>query len=500
MPQTRAAVDGRPPGRHVTVLSIVLIAVVAVFAFFLYKVSQDRIISAEQRRVELLSNVISSGLRTIMVQGKPIGEFQKFIESVLAEDIEAVRVFSQRGIIIGSSNAAEIGKVISPAHLTRIRQGADTSLFVHRVQDSEIYSAYLLFYNEWPCQKCHGQQSGIRGGIDIEVSARSTEQALGSLRLLIVAGFLVASVLVVALIRSLHGRHVRRPLRSLRDELLTSVSAGERAVLPVTSDELSDIAGMVARIRRDIETLRDEVQRCHTELGLQREKMASLGEVAAAVAHEIKNPLAGISGALQVLSEDIPFESPRKAVCYDILEEIERLDVAVKDFLLYARTPEPNLLPVGINAIIEKVLGEMLQLTVKNNVRIDFEQLEEGHDTVLADPDQIEKVLYNIAAYQVRQMTAGGTLAITCEQRRDEREIMVCLSDTGAGIAAEKLPFVFKPFFSTRQLGGGLKLAISKNVVEKHKGRTEVKSVPGKGTTFTIFLPMAETAWNTQKS
>jgi signal transduction histidine kinase len=253
-------------------------------------------------------------------------------------------------------------------------------------------------------------------------------------------------------------------------------------------DEIGMIVSSLNSLALKLNDYRDETERCDNERLQQIEKMASIGEVAEAVAHEIKNPLAGISGALQVIAEDIPDDSPRKEICKEILDEITRLDTTVKDLLFYTRPPEPNFVLADINAIIEKVKYAVRALAQKINVKINV--ISDNIPEVMIDPDQIEKALISIAHNSISSMPDGGTMTIVSYNKSQFNEVEIALSDTRKTMTEEDLKNVFKPKFATRHMGTGLGLAISKNIIEAHNGRIELENSFKAGSIFRVILPL----------
>ncbi|MEW6108872.1 MAG: ATP-binding protein [Nitrospirota bacterium] len=252
-------------------------------------------------------------------------------------------------------------------------------------------------------------------------------------------------------------------------------------------DEIGMLAKGINSILSDLEESKKEIDRYHADEISHIGKMASIGEIASAVAHEIKNPLAGISGALQVLAEDFPDDSPRKEIANEVLGEIERLDMAVKDLLVFARPPELNLIPADINAIIEKVKNTIQ--ADAHEIRVEIESISDNMSEVIIDPEQIEKAFLNIVNSSLHEMPDGGKLTMAIYNRHRSDEIEITFSDTGKGMSGEDLKNVFKPKFSTKHLCTGLGLAISRNIIERHKGKIFVESRIGSGSTFHIILP-----------
>ena len=254
------------------------------------------------------------------------------------------------------------------------------------------------------------------------------------------------------------------------------------------NDETGILASNINSLLSELEKAQETIDTYQTDTSRHIEKMASIGEVATTVAHEIKNPLAGISGALQVLAEDFPDDSPRKEIANEILLEIERLDMAVKDLIFYAKPPEPLLSITDLTALLHNVRNAVATIAQKQNVTISLES--DNIPKIMIDPFQIEKALLNIAVHSLHAMQDGGRLTIAADDRHEDNTIEIRFHDTGAGMQKAELADVFKPRFSTRYQGSGLGLAISRNIVEHHRGRIDVDSELGRGSTFRVTLPV----------
>jgi signal transduction histidine kinase len=221
------------------------------------------------------------------------------------------------------------------------------------------------------------------------------------------------------------------------------------------------------------------------------ESQATIGQLASVIAHEIKNPLAGISGAIQVLAEGFDPGDPRKEIMGEVLGEIARLDRAVRDLLAYARPSEPSIMPMP--------MGDLVAQSVR---MIEPRARERGVDVVVgaaddvgmvpADPVQMAQVFHYVFLNSLKAMPSGGVMSV-CLRTRDEggRRVMeATVADTGPGLAPEDLDTIFMPFFSSRRTDSGLGLAISRNIVRAHGGRLLAESQPGSGTVFRIIIPL----------
>jgi signal transduction histidine kinase len=227
---------------------------------------------------------------------------------------------------------------------------------------------------------------------------------------------------------------------------------------------------------------------------MQVEKMNALGQLSAAIAHEINNPLTGVIVYTQLLTKMLNNDSLNKEGALDILNKMESALVSsgklVRSLLEFARQSTPTLRPITINSVIDQVLalvGHQAQLQKISIVRNEAS----GLPPVKADFSQLEQVFINLIVNAIQAMPKGGKLTINTALANVDM-ISVAIQDTGYGIPPENIIKLFTPFFSTKEAvkGVGLGLAISYGIVERHGGRIEVKSEVNKGSTFTVYLPV----------
>lgn len=242
-----------------------------------------------------------------------------------------------------------------------------------------------------------------------------------------------------------------------------------------------------------IHVVRDITERKEVEETLQRaEQMKLVGEWAAGLAHEIKNPLAGIKVSVQALSEEPNIAEEDRAIASRAIDEIRRIELLIKSLLNFAKPPKPQLMAVDINDILEKTLAFSLRhptLSSDQTSRIDIvKDLDENLPQTLADPMQMNQVFLNLLLNSIQAMPNGGTLAVRTRCRDRPPPIQITISDTGKGIDKQNIDKIFQPFFTTKPRGTGLGLAITRRLVEQHGGKIYVETHPGEGTLFTILL------------
>jgi signal transduction histidine kinase len=240
---------------------------------------------------------------------------------------------------------------------------------------------------------------------------------------------------------------------------------------------------LMARLRQELSAN----QRVGQQL-LQASKLGAIGELAAAVAHEVNNPLTGILGFAELLLSELPADDPRHDEVAVIRDEAVRARTIVRALLEFARPRPPQRIPANLNDVARSTL-ELVQFRAREaDVAIVAECAEVP--CVELDPDAVRQVLLNLFNNAIDAMPGGGTLRLSTEQVGDR--IRVAVGDTGIGMDEETRSRIFTPFFSTRAVGGdgtGLGLSVSRQIVEGHGGTIEVESTPGNGAVFSVWLP-----------
>ncbi|HSL48371.1 MAG TPA: ATP-binding protein [Candidatus Deferrimicrobiaceae bacterium] len=243
-----------------------------------------------------------------------------------------------------------------------------------------------------------------------------------------------------------------------------------------------DVAGLIG-VCQDLSSIKQMEQRMR-----QADRLAAVGRLSANMAHEIRNPLASISGAVEALARDLPPDHTRGQLVEIVLRESARLNQIVGDFLEYAR-PAP-MAPIEIN--MAEILDEVLLLIEHRALPANLKVSREYGETlpVRADPQRLRQAVWNLCLNAVQAMPDGGELRVGAHSLRERGgHLQISITDTGQGIAETDLPHIFEPFFSTKPEGSGIGLALVYRVVEEHGGSIEVRSRVGEGTTFFLALP-----------
>jgi two-component system sensor histidine kinase PilS (NtrC family) len=233
------------------------------------------------------------------------------------------------------------------------------------------------------------------------------------------------------------------------------------------------------------------------------DKMAAVGALAAGMAHEIRNPLASLSGSIQMLRAELTLDESQQHLMEITLRESERLNALITDFLLYAQPPQSHKILYPVERILEETLDLFIHSpSFRDGIRI-LRPSPQEETRVWIDPDQMKQVFWNLFINAAQSMSNGGEIQVQLgrgnaqgitglslsSQVKDKEWVKISITDSGSGIPPEEKEKIFEPFFTTKENGTGLGLSVVHKIVENHKGLIKVDSALGRGSTFSIFLP-----------
>jgi signal transduction histidine kinase len=244
-----------------------------------------------------------------------------------------------------------------------------------------------------------------------------------------------------------------------------------------------DVAATLESANRDLRDSYEQIVRI--------DRLKTLGEVATGLAHEIRHPLASIRGAFEIIEARAKIDTPETEFSRLGMAEVDRLDHLVWEFLRYARPHDPELRPVSLHEIVERVVRLLRVETERAQVRLETESVVTMRD-VLVDPLQIEQVLLNVVLNAVQASPAGRRTLV--REQVDRQQAVLDVVDEGPGIPREHLSRVFSPFFTTKDKGTGLGLAIAQRIVTAHDGSIDVHQTSTRGTCVRIRLPIGKSA------
>ncbi len=469
--------------------------VIAIYTFFVYRVQSEW-----WRERTQAQNVISATLVNEYLQGVMLSERHDEVLHFLkqlkdSEEIWRGRLVNTAGTVIFSTETQEVKRAtvkLPPDlfHEKRIFHG-------EHIENQERLAVVMLPVAKFQsCQKCHDTKEPFLGAIVLERSLIPAETAVARNRtLLIVYGILIFTIVGVV-VWLLIVRLVTQPVHNVLAQM-ERVRAGDLAARATAQsrDEIGRLAEGFNTMVISLETTTDELHESHTRQIQQAGKLASIGELASGIAHEIRNPLAGIGAAVEILAEKSS-EQDREIVG-EIHRQIQRLNSTLRGLLDFSRPSEPEIVPCDIGELVKPMIALARPDAQKAQVKIDADSLV-ALPPICTDPQQVQQAILNILLNGIQAMPHGGALTIHGEviektlQPGHPRTLCLAIRDTGVGIPRENLDRIFSPFFTTKHRGTGLGLAITRSIIEKNNGHISVQSEVGRGTTITLEFPVCK--------
>jgi two-component system, NtrC family, sensor kinase len=516
-------------------------AMVVIFAMFGYlnvrlhrqHLEQNTLLSAER-----IGDVIKQSTTNYMLRNDRDG-LHRTIQTIASEPgMEKIRIFDQEGRITYTTDPAEQNHVVDKSAeacygchaqsqpLARLNR-PDRFRIYRNSAGTRVLGIITPIENRPACSNaaCHAHppDQQILGVIDTNLSlARADVQlAESSRRMIVYTG--CALLLIICVSWFFIWRVVDNPVKALRrgtqrladGELGYQIEARSRdelGELALSFNEMSRLLhaehdenlAWTHTLEARVEQKTSELKRAH-EHALHTEKMASIGKMAAVLAHEINNPLSGILTYSKLLrkwterdwkdngtgsnADDSRHQEIRDALDL-IASESRRCGELVKNLLTFSRTTPMNLQPTDLNQVIDRSLRLVQHQLDLASIQVES-QLDPNLPLVQCDAAQIEQVLLALVMNAMDAMPQGGNLWLTTSFNHDPAQIRLIVRDDGSGIPPDILPRIFEPFLTTKETGRGvgLGLAISRSILERHRGTIEVQSELGRGTTFTLNLP-----------
>jgi two-component system NtrC family sensor kinase len=493
---------------------------------------REHLTSVVQTSAERCAEVIRSSTRQAMLRNHP-EEVKSIIDTIASQPpVERIRVFDKLGRISTSSQNSEVGTLVDTdaeqcyaCHrrdepLDRLDQ-ADRVRIFRAETGGRVLGVIAPIRNEPECTNaaCHAHDASqtVLGVLDVQLSLAVVDEDIAASERQMIIGLVTTALAILALVGLLAWRMVLRPVRRLT-HAASLVAEGDLSTrVPVTSsDEIGELSErwntMVGKLdhaqseledwghtlEKRVDEKTEELERAHQRM-LLVEKMASLGKLAAVVAHEINNPLTGISTYARLLRKKLSAQEPRQPetngetqkVLKLIDEEAARCGNIVKNLLLFSRTPGARF--------SEEELGPLLDrcaMLVKH--RAELEEIELRLDAadnvprVQCDASQIQQMILALVMNALEATPSGGFVALSARPGQGDTTAVIKVEDSGRGIPPENLDTIFEPFFSTKEevTQVGLGLSVVYGIVTRHHGSIDVQSTPGSGTTFTIELPI----------
>jgi two-component system NtrC family sensor kinase len=513
-------------------LVVALTAAVLLFTIMVVRNNREELLQQAISHAAQLSEVVIKSTRFAMLQNQP-SHVDKIIQDVGAQtDIDRVRILSKNGTVIHSSQRDEIGKLVDQeaesclaCHLDEKSRSASPMVGRPRFFTDEngrrMLGSTAVIRNEPTCANggCHAHSAdqSVLGVLDIVYPLEQIDATMRK-NTITIAGLSLGFVLLAAiLVGLLIQRAIYRPLGDLQEGAARLGEGDLEQLIPVRSDdELGQLAASFNSMTRALRksrveleewghTLEQKVEEATRELHVAQaeaargEKLASVGLLAAGIAHELNNPLTGVLTFSTLVRKQVPDGSPEAEDLDLVIQETRRCAAIIRRLLDFAREKAPEKTYADLNQLIESTTELIHQSAQVAEIDI-ASDLDRSLPTVWLDEDLIKQVVMNMLVNAQHAIGSGGKITIRteqCERRSGVRGTAVpmariTVADTGCGIPEEDLQKIFDPFFTTKGVGKGtgLGLSVSHGTIEAHGGWIEVDSTLGRGTEFRIYLPL----------
>jgi two-component system, NtrC family, sensor kinase len=515
-------------------ISLLLLVMVGIFGLLGYlniRLHRQHLEAATLTSAERVSDVIKRSTSYYMLRNDREGMYHALATMADEPGMVRVRIFDREGRISYSSDPSEVGHIVDKGaeacygcharSQTLARLNRPDRFRIYRDgKGQRILGVITPIENQAGCSngECHAHPAGqqVLGVLDTNLSLVAADTQLGQASRRMLAYTLIALLDISLLSWLFVWRLVGQPLRHLKDGTKELADGNLGYQLKVESrDEVGELATSFNRMSLQLcaaneeivawaKTLEErvdqktrELKRAHEHV-LHVEKMATIGKMAAVVAHEINNPLSGILTYAKLLRRWIErgeVETSKRQdaeQCLDLIaDESRRCGDLVKNLLTFSRTAPMNVQTTDLNSVVDRSVRLIAHQLKLNGVEL-HPDLPQDLPRIQCDPGQIEQVVLALVMNAIDAMPHGGNLWLSTRLRADSSEVEIRVRDDGSGIPPDVLPQIFEPFLTTKETGKsvGLGLAVSQNIVEGHRGRIEVESEPGKGTTFTVTLPV----------
>jgi two-component system NtrC family sensor kinase len=466
-------------------IGAILLSVILVYALIALRSQAKYQEDLARDRADLIAAVADRALHRAMGLGET-----EVVQAILArigehDMLAGIRIVDADGRVLRSSQPGEIGRVL--------RRGPRPAAGIVPEPVWDLAARWVGVFrpilNEPTCAGCHPPGREVLGYLNVLVSFPALDADVSSqwtvVMLAAVLSLLTAGVLIAAFFNLLIGRRLE-----VLSATMSRVEAGDLAVRveEARPDELGRLGKSFNAMVAHLAEARRQLEDRHAEQIRRAQSLAALGTMAAGIAHEINNPIAGMQNCVRSLLKG-PRNEARWAEYLEMLREgLERVGRTVGQLLNFAREARPQVARIRLIPLLQRCLTLLEHELAVRGIASALHGREASD--LLADPHQLEQVFLNIFMNAIEAMPNGGKLDIAVRQRHDPPFVQVAVADTGAGIPPDNLSRIFDPFFTTKQMGTGLGLSVSYGIVRTHGGYIDVESALGQGTTVRVDLPV----------
>ncbi len=476
--------------KFVVITVIFILLVVGIPTTFLMLQFRENFNQRSSVMLNATMDVVNSCINNSMMLGKS-KHVQTIVNNVSEnQSVSHVRILSPSGKVRFATDTTEIGKsifMVAPGHLEQTLPDKNS---VQRMERGQFFSMIRPILNRKPCQPCHADAGDIIAFVDVDTDLTQAERYFqtGSMHM----SFLAVAIIIILFFGFYYifNKYIRKPLLNFRTALDQVQDGNLNIALPAKKeDEIGVLEGHFNHMVNNLAESKREIEDLHFDQLQRADKMVTLGELAAEMAHEINNP-AGIimsrADYIQMSGEQSPALKKYDEDLSVIINQVEKISKITGNILKYSRKLPKEFKEIDLRSIIEESLQIMGPRIFKNKIEV-VKEFTTDKTKLNGDPLQIEQVLTNLVNNAIDAMPGGGQIILKMETTRENR-LVFSITDTGSGMDANTVDQIFTPFYTTKidGKGTGLGLYIVNNICKNHGAEIFCESEVGKGTSFTI--------------
>jgi two-component system NtrC family sensor kinase len=356
-------------------------------------------------------------------------------------------------------------------------------------KSNKTYSrAFIRIQNKKQCFRCHSREIANLAYVVFDFSLNQTQKNINFTRKFSISFTIFMVLILGAFVLIMHYRFVKSGLSSFRKsiDIINKGDISERVPI-AKSKELGELAKQFNIMMDNFQETSKQLNEYHEKELQDAQKLATIGEMSARLAHEIRNPITGIANAIEVFSETVEDEQD-KSILEEIKRQAKRVNDAVTKLLKYSKSQDLNAENNNMNEVIQSIVFFLKNQSGSERITYILD-LDSKLPEVKFDREQTEIALMNISLNAIQAIFGKGSITYKTSFDDQANMLFIEISDTGSGISEENINKIFKPFYTTKTEGTGLGMSIIKETIEKHNGKIKVKSKINEGTTFIITLP-----------
>ncbi len=474
---------------RIIVTVIVVVSLFSSFAFYLYSnyLSKRIYKNTEQNTIEVL-DLINEPIRLTYFP-HDTQKFNALINDMINNEYVLNAYFIDSTCLLKyPKNLTESEKdSLFQIDLPLLKE--DVTFKNFKSEKNTFSRAFIRLNNMPDCYGCHSYMTKNLGYVIFDFSLNQTQMNINFTRKFSITFTVFLVIILGAFVLLMHYRFVRGSLSKFQKSIKIINHGNLNERVPISnSKELGELAKCFNKMLDNFQETRKQLNSYHENELQDAQKLATIGEMSARLAHEIRNPIMGIANAIEIIVEDTE-DKQNKPIFEEIKRQANRVNEAISKLLKYSKSEKLKLEKQDINENIKSIVFFLKNQSSTNNITFVLE-LQTKIPKFNFDKEKIENAFLNLSLNAIQAIEDGGVITYKTSFDKEKKTVEICIEDNGIGIPKDKINEIFKPFYTTKTEGTGLGMAIIKDTIDKHSGKITVESEVGVGSCITVILPV----------